>query len=630
MSGFEIAGVVLGAFPILLEGLKFYVAEAGLVRTLWRPERALRRLCTDARLESANLQNTIEDLFANSVDESELKKLRSGEGWDDPDIQAKLLDRLAKPYLVNAFIETLHLMNEDLEFLLRKLQIERTRETGTHGPISLNRWGEIKTILSMDELKDAIAQLDRHNRKLESLARSRQLATTSAVTSKTFPVKQFAAVRNHAMNLHRIFFKRLSEPNCKCGNPHYASLQLEVRSNISLAKGPNGTPDPKFTVLFYRESAPPISWVAMEFEPTRMTLPDSPVSPISSITIKSPPLPVLPPPPPVRVQTPPPPVQSQTGYSYTQELARKGRGFMKRLRSPARLSRSKSKEPERKPIQTPSTQVPNAPKAPDKPKVAFNMPQPTRVATMPATIKRIDNFCALIHQSTPGGRGSSAGVLLDPDDGSYKIWMIEIAQPETYLPQTIPLKDILTPNYVSKCDRLALGVQLASSVIQLYQTEWLDEVWGKHDIFFLTRRKKCRVAGGQYQNVEEPVLTKPLLRRVPQAMIKTPKRATTFQLANYNTTIYFLGVVLAELALESNLEDLSPDGEVSGKQMTEISCKVGPEYGAAVYHCLWGQNTGSPSLNDKEFKTKFYEKVIEPLENIYKSTKESEMWEGNR
>lgn len=30
MSGFEVAGVVLGAWPILIEGLKFYAEERGV------------------------------------------------------------------------------------------------------------------------------------------------------------------------------------------------------------------------------------------------------------------------------------------------------------------------------------------------------------------------------------------------------------------------------------------------------------------------------------------------------------------------------------------------------------------------------------------------------------------------
>jgi hypothetical protein len=130
MTGFEIAGVVLGAFPLLIEGLKFYIAEAGTVRTLWRPKRALHRLATQVRMESAYLRNTVENLLQDLIDESQLSELRDGRGWDDDLVKGKLQKRLGKPYLVDSFVEVMGLMDEDLKFLIRKLQLEADRTDG--------------------------------------------------------------------------------------------------------------------------------------------------------------------------------------------------------------------------------------------------------------------------------------------------------------------------------------------------------------------------------------------------------------------------------------------------------------------------------------------------------------------
>jgi hypothetical protein len=124
MTGFEIAGVVLGAFPLLIEGLKFYIAEAGTVRTLWRPKLALRRLATQVRMESACLQNTLENLLEDLVDESQLRELMDGRGWDDDLVKEKLQKRLGKTYLVDSFVGVMGLMNEDLKLVIRKLQLE--------------------------------------------------------------------------------------------------------------------------------------------------------------------------------------------------------------------------------------------------------------------------------------------------------------------------------------------------------------------------------------------------------------------------------------------------------------------------------------------------------------------------
>jgi len=242
-------------------------------------------------------------------------------------------------------------------------------------------------------------------------------------------------------------------------------------------------------------------------------------------------------------------------------------------------------------------------------------------------VNRIENFCALIQQRHDNAGTSCVGILVDERDGTYRIWPAEIALTQSCLQETILLEELVKRNRIPMFYRLVLGVQLAFAVIQLYQTEWLGEVWGKRDIFFLAQRRERQVEGGEYVSTVEPILSRPLVRQVPALVHKPLERMTTFQLANYNTTIYSLGVVLVELALEVKLEELNENGEISTAHMGQICKEVGAEYATVVGHCLWGLSTGSPSLDDKAFKNKFYEKVIAPLESNLASAREAERWD---
>ncbi|KAF8245546.1 hypothetical protein K440DRAFT_662727 [Wilcoxina mikolae CBS 423.85] len=594
MTGFEIAGAVLGTFPLLIEGLKFYIAEAGTVRTLWRPKRALHRLAVQVRMESAYLQNTIENLLQDLVDESQLSELRDGRGWDDDLVKEKLQKRLGKPYLVDSFVEVMSFMDEDLKLVIRKLQLEAGR-MDAENTVSRDRWTELKAVLSMDDLHKTLADIDKHNRDLDGLAKS--LTRNQHTPLNTNAAKHYASVRTHAINLYRVFRRKLSAPDCTCSTPHFAGLQLEARSIKGPSKAIPTSTSLRFRVLFNLDYQPSpwnatqsytYAWLGMEFEPVELDLAQEPTT-IQKDVIDSRHQPTAQP-------------------SLRRKFAEKGRKVLQDL------TRSKRKSIE--------TQKPQAKTVTSEPPptgvVTFDLPTKDKAKTgtfsLPAGVDRIENVCALIQQGYDKVSSSCIGILVDERDGTYRIWPTEIALTQSCLRGTVLLEHLVKRNRIPKRYRLALGVQLASTVFQLYQTEWLGEVWGKRDIVFLTEKMERQVEGGGYVSTVEPVLSKPMCM-------------STFQLTNYNTTIYSLGVVLAELALESKLEELNENGEISNAHMTQICKEMGAEYVTVVGHCLWGLSTGSPSLDDKAFKNKFYEKVIAPLESNFASTREIERWD---
>lgn len=68
MTGFEVVGLVLAIFPLVIEGLKFYAEEKGLVKDFLRYRHVLKRLIQDLSREQTSFHNSchrfMEDIAA--------------------------------------------------------------------------------------------------------------------------------------------------------------------------------------------------------------------------------------------------------------------------------------------------------------------------------------------------------------------------------------------------------------------------------------------------------------------------------------------------------------------------------------------------------------------------------------
>lgn len=72
MSGFEIAGLVLGAWPVLHQGLAFYRTTSD---DLFRHEQVMNEMIRKLHLEHARFRNSCEKLINGLAEDSELDAL---------------------------------------------------------------------------------------------------------------------------------------------------------------------------------------------------------------------------------------------------------------------------------------------------------------------------------------------------------------------------------------------------------------------------------------------------------------------------------------------------------------------------------------------------------------------------
>lgn len=116
MSGIEIAGLVLGGFPILVSAIDAY--RKGLKPlNIWRHYRKhITRFATDVEIQQLFLENNLRDLLDPIVLSSnqleELMDAPGGPAWKTPELEAQLKSRLSRFY--QPYVKILANMNDTL------------------------------------------------------------------------------------------------------------------------------------------------------------------------------------------------------------------------------------------------------------------------------------------------------------------------------------------------------------------------------------------------------------------------------------------------------------------------------------------------------------------------------------
>lgn len=127
MSGFEVAGLVLGALPIIISALESYEKSAGAIQR-WRSyQRELRTLARGLETERVNLQNVFERLLIRIADAPDIEKMIEnpfGPLWKEehnPEVYHKIRQRLWRSARV--FEGNVNEIHKALEELQEKLNI---------------------------------------------------------------------------------------------------------------------------------------------------------------------------------------------------------------------------------------------------------------------------------------------------------------------------------------------------------------------------------------------------------------------------------------------------------------------------------------------------------------------------
>jgi hypothetical protein len=243
------------------------------------------------------------------------------------------------------------------------------------------------------------------------------------------------------------------------------------------------------------------------------------------------------------------------------------------------------------------------------------------LTVVPSPDAKIDDLCRELLK-----KRKQAGCIGFLDDDLHREYYIHSVYPPTTHGDDISLAQLLSRNENEGSpallgrDKYELAVILATSILQLHSTPWMNNSNWKEDVRFVRANDKDAPFAYIKRSFNEHVQDAALPER---GFINSPIR---------NETIFALGVTLIELSLGRSLryfqteEDLGPNGEpnfltdLSIAQrlvMKQVHEKEGARYANTVNRCINCIFDGiDPSLEDEQFRQAFYQSAVVPLREL--------------
>ncbi|KAF3050884.1 hypothetical protein E8E11_010750 [Didymella keratinophila] len=176
MSGVEVAGLVLGALPLLLVGLQFYAEGIAVTKRYWKYREEVNSLLDDLEAENAVYQNSIEMLLLGVVDAVDVTEFLANPGdelWKAASFQRRLKKRLGTSY--DPYLSTIIKLEKSAEKFKERLKLSDTGQPQISQPQAFEEhYKRLKFSLSKSDYLDLITTIRHANTVLHRLTFQRQ------------------------------------------------------------------------------------------------------------------------------------------------------------------------------------------------------------------------------------------------------------------------------------------------------------------------------------------------------------------------------------------------------------------------------------------------------------------------
>ncbi|KAL8768275.1 MAG: hypothetical protein Q9209_005414 [Squamulea sp. 1 TL-2023] len=228
-TGFEVLSLAIGAFPIVLEGLKHLKEGVETFKT-WRSyRRELDSYSSNLIVAYIFLQDTVEYLFQDIAEtEDEMRALRqdprslaSASAHYDEQLRY-LLDHMYEHYL-----ENMRRVMDLLETLRQKLHLARDMTSWDDMPTLQRELRRIKLALSTRTYREILSGIDKANQQLRECTHHSRLLEHSRNKRQSSTISNRINLIQHGM---RNLFEVLVCGDiwtCKCREQHSVNLRLE-------------------------------------------------------------------------------------------------------------------------------------------------------------------------------------------------------------------------------------------------------------------------------------------------------------------------------------------------------------------------------------------------------------------
>ncbi|OBS29521.1 hypothetical protein FPOA_03458 [Fusarium poae] len=580
MSGFEVAGIVLGSLPLLVTALETYCK---FMRDWGKAPSELKSLNRQLTTERAKLYNVCDLLINDVVPQRDIEPMLLspfGPLWRVPETNDKIRRRLWDAY--DPFEETIVEIQEALEAIMSRLRVQISQD-GQVEWVNKNRMTrEFKKLLyrlHRDDYKDDIATISKGISDLESLTKlSIRLEPSRRKQSRG---KLFKILRDLSTSIYRALCSSIL-----CTDAHDVSLELSPR----FVEIGYECEDEK--VLRNTQFRLAISFEIVEASTTKRFWDEVNIKTANSVTTIG--------------------SQSCQQQIQTKTIKRVSFGIKQSLSFMSSTRPTHDVKSAMAALSRPATDVAFI-KTCDEEKQALSK-QPLNLCKALRNARQarpvcyghlIDRQCADRHfQMYPLGTTANS-------DG----WSI------------VTLSDILEGKgglkpLISLAEKVQLALAIASSVLQLSKTPWLPEALTRKNIHFFRRDETL--------SYKYPFL----LQSFPARPLQLSNTTTTPGCPSLNNpTLFALGILLLEIILGQSFEQLrSPDekpvygdyngvirNSIAAHKLLERVALINTAYQAVVQRCI--DCTETRGLDEDGFRQEVYNDIVLELEAILESTK---------
>ncbi|KAK6331780.1 hypothetical protein TWF718_002321 [Orbilia javanica] len=572
MSGIEIAGLVLGAIPLVISALEHYEDIIGPTKAFFKFQGELDHAIRELRVQYTLFEQSMEVLLRPITTDHQLNDMIDNSNsnlWQDPDIEEELRKNLGRAY--PSYMSTV----DRIQSIMTRIALKFDNINGTE---NLTRDG-LKAIISqhgaakvggrlqkfeisrrvkftmkkkkikesVEELQKCVDTLDKFQAKADKIAAVDERYNIENEFVLTLHVD---VIRENAKKLYDV----LSKTWCSTHPSHSAGLLLEQRLIRKPRRGGPGrrhknsmlshcdTDCFALSLLQYSASNSK-KWLDVEIRVVEYQAPKQNRGPTVRTTLVPPSLSIT---TEINIDEPPPPYHD------------------------------------------------------------------------PSQLQIVTDLCSILQSPCH----PCIGFCLDRDGhlrGSYNA-----ERDVTYVEGGATLQDILTkhPGVFSQQERYHLSITLTLSMLQLSHTPWLQESWSKADIVFLSANN-----GGPMSRTKVDI-KRPYLTREHKQVAPLPHKCNGKP--NDRSKVLALGIMLLEIYNGHPIEGLMPQDDLESKNpQSEIAYlqtahqwimekadrgEISFAFLKAISYCLQCFMNPSANLSDPVFSKTIEEQVLAPLE----------------
>ncbi|EUC38075.1 hypothetical protein COCCADRAFT_83960 [Bipolaris zeicola 26-R-13] len=568
MSGVEVAGLVLGCLPLIIQAIESYNEGLDPIKGFFGRDKELPIFIRKLRAQYDHYDQTIQLLFGSITSDVEFALMMTDPGSSQELWKSKeeaLQDKLQTTY--KSYQRTVFEIEKITKKIASKLDLDRAAEITRNdleallaaNPKKANDKFEIRKRvrfgMNKKTIKALLEELDECNKSLERFTEKSEKIETYHRATKPSYASRLQRLQQYAKTLHESLSVCWS---CSCKSSHRTSLQLELREDVFAPKAQKqiDTPKTSFSVAFSTTDSDGsgVSWLMQTAEIC---------------------------------------VEEEEEKEHVVPMA-----------SP-------------KPRMTKS--------------VSFGTPPPYAVSDPTKKAfgrhQEVKDLCASIQQLHKNA--ARIGFSLDSKSKLRGAYPLDTAERYTPTVELVSLEDLLRQppvingrrSKLSMRDRYSLALTLASNVLYLNSTPWLANEWAARDIMF---HRTSNTA--QPINIERPYLAP----AVVEAANGTARNMQPGGFRN--TVLIALAVALLELyfgVTAEKYQESGTDDEVGdlSKQpgpwklwalarnwTFNESGNLSAAFQNAIRHCITGSSDPCATLEDAECLQAAVENIVLPLQ----------------